>query len=287
MLDDYKIVCVTPAGRERYMRLLVPQIISTPIVDEYQIWVNTNNQTDLEFLRMLPVIDNRIKCIYNDMPIDGNLSIYRFFRQAIEPKTVYIRFDDDIVWMEQDTIEKIARFRISNPQYFLTSPIIINNAIITSLLIMLGKITDIHHIRPDVLSDLAWKNPEFAYHFHKRFLHLIKHNQLDSLRFDNRQIFLNRWSINCISWLGDMFKSFDGVIDIDEEEYLTTIKPTQMGIGNCIHGDTIVSHFSFFTQRDYLDSTEILSEYKKIFDNMTWINKQINVLPIRSWWNND
>lgn len=285
MIDGHKVICVTPSGRQRYMELLVPMILSSDIVDEYQIWVNTTNQSDLYFLSSLPSNDKRIRLIYSDIPHNGNLSIYRFFRQAIEPRTVYIRFDDDIVWIEKDSIEKIARFRINNPQYFLTSPIIINNAVITSLLIMLGKITDIAHIRPNVLDDLAWKDPIFAYHLHKRFIGLINNNNLDSLRFDKREISLNRWSINCISWLGDFFRTFNGEIGEDEEEYITTVKPTQLGMPNCIHGDTMVSHFSFFTQRDHLDNTEILSEYKKIFQDSDWVRSKLNTNNILEWWN--
>ena len=38
MIDGRKLVYVTPAGRLRYMRELVPFILSEPMVDRYDIW---------------------------------------------------------------------------------------------------------------------------------------------------------------------------------------------------------------------------------------------------------
>ena len=49
----HRIVAVTPAGRRRYMRLLVPYILSSPCIDRYDIWVNTVEPNDLAFLEAL------------------------------------------------------------------------------------------------------------------------------------------------------------------------------------------------------------------------------------------
>jgi hypothetical protein len=56
-------------------------------------------------------------------------------------------------------------------------------------------------------------------------------------------------------------KKFDGVVPGQDEEWLSCIKPTELGIGNCFNGDAIVSHFSFFTQRWLLDKSSILEQY--------------------------
>lgn len=48
MLGEYRIVVVTPAGR----KLLIPQIQGLkPYVDEYRLWVNTDNADDIEYMK--------------------------------------------------------------------------------------------------------------------------------------------------------------------------------------------------------------------------------------------
>ena len=40
---------------------------------------------------------------------------------------IYIRLDDDIVFIEENTIPTLIRYRLDNPEPFLVFPIIINN----------------------------------------------------------------------------------------------------------------------------------------------------------------
>ncbi|KAB7742155.1 hypothetical protein F2P47_02460 [Parvibaculum sedimenti] len=89
MLDGFRIVCVTPAGRRRYMRLLVPQILSEDIVDEYQIWMNTEEQSDLLFLNELGRIP-KVKLVPQPSGVvDGAFSICEFFAGCVDPKAIF------------------------------------------------------------------------------------------------------------------------------------------------------------------------------------------------------
>ena len=38
MFGGYKVVCVTPAGRRRYMKILAPYVIRSMVVDRWDIW---------------------------------------------------------------------------------------------------------------------------------------------------------------------------------------------------------------------------------------------------------
>ena len=50
----YKIVVVTPAGRKKYMNILLSYILKQKnIIDEYRIWVNTTNLEDLNWFKEL------------------------------------------------------------------------------------------------------------------------------------------------------------------------------------------------------------------------------------------
>ena len=48
--------------------------------------------------------------------------------------------DDDVVWFEPELFEKMVKFRVDNPEYFLVSPLVINNALSTYLLQVHNKI---------------------------------------------------------------------------------------------------------------------------------------------------
>lgn len=50
----------------------------------------------------------------------------------------------------------------------------------------------------------------------------------------------------------------------EEEEYLTVIKPSEMGLLNYIDFNTVIVHYAFFRQRDFLDKTNILNKYAKL-----------------------
>ena len=107
MYKGYKIVCVTPAGRARYMKILLPYILSSPYVDEYHIWVNTPNPEDVKFLRICNERFRKVKLIHleGETP-KGVDTICKFFKTAIVSDTIYIRFDDDIVFIEEGFFER-------------------------------------------------------------------------------------------------------------------------------------------------------------------------------------
>ena len=64
MLDTTRIVVVTPAGRKRYLEILFRYILKLrPIMDEYRLWVNTENNEDIEYMN-----ENRRIMIVDDEP---------------------------------------------------------------------------------------------------------------------------------------------------------------------------------------------------------------------------
>ena len=135
MYKGYKIVVNTAAGRRRYMQYLIPFIVSCPIVDRYDIWVNTHNGADIEFFKRVAALYPVVNLVWQpDGVVNGNKSINAFYRECVESKTIYFKLDDDIVWMEPGLIEKMVEFRVSNPRYFVVSPLVINNSLSTYLL---------------------------------------------------------------------------------------------------------------------------------------------------------
>lgn len=265
MYNGYKIVVNTAAGRRRYMQYLIPYIVSCSIVDRYDIWVNTHNGADIEFFRRMAEQFPIINLVWQpDGVVNGNASINAFYKKCIEEKTVYFKLDDDVVWMEPGLIEKMVKFRIENPQYFLVTPLVINNSLSTYLLQLEGKLKLDQYYKSESSHIILWKNGFFAGHLHQWFIdNYLKTGKLVDLHLGKKEMGMTRFSINAVLWFGDEMKKFGGIVPDDDEEFLSCIYPTSRGLSNAWNGDALVAHFAFFTQREELDRMGILEQYGK------------------------
>jgi hypothetical protein len=259
-----RTVIVIPAGRRRYLELLIPQILDEPGWNELHLWANTTDSQDLDYLRSLD--DPRIKVIHAPrLRPNGAKTIGQFFTQACEAETCYIRLDDDICFLEKGVIEKIASARKKDTDSCLISGTVINNALVSYIFQSLGRLGWGKKYLTAASGDShSWQKPLLAEALHLDFLGSVQQQNFEKYRFADRTISLNRFSINCISWRGDLFSTFGGVIpdSCDEEEWLSVVKPAQLNMTNKILGNALVSHFSFYTQRKHLDRTSILQQYK-------------------------
>ena len=167
MYRNYKIIVNTAAGRRRYMQYLVPFVLASDIVDRYDIWINTHNGADIEFFKILAKKYSKINlCWQPDGIVDGNKSINAFYRDCTQENAIYFKLDDDIVWMEPNAIQKMVDFRIDNPQYFLVTPLVINNSLSTYLLQIRDKITlkkyckssPAHSLLPKIRKQSQWQS---------------------------------------------------------------------------------------------------------------------------------
>jgi hypothetical protein len=267
MFEGHRVVAVTPAGRRRYMELLAPQILGSALVDRYDIWVNTADPGDLAFFEGLAAKYDRVRLVAQpDGKAPGVPAIHAFHRAAIDADTIYIRFDDDIVWLEPGFFETLLRFRLDHPRYFVVMPLIINNAVCSNLLQTLGKIVPWRHIHTNCFDRIGWGNPEFAVALHRFLLDLIRRGETARLHSGAREIALNRFSINCISWFGRDLALIGGEVAVEEEEDMATAIPARLQRANCFCTDTIAAHFAFWTQRHWIDASGILAEYAAALD---------------------
>jgi len=291
MLNKKKIVIVTPAGRKRYMEILLKYILrEKDIIDEYRIWVNTKNQEDLDYFNELKekypdfiTLDERFK---EEHDCGSNINIFRFFDKCTEENTVYIRLDDDIVWLESNFIKKLAEFRIKNPKPFLIYGAILNNAVIDSIVQKLGLYSNLPPIGYNCLDENGWRSPEVAVEKHN---YLID-NYLSKLKtppklFDNWMLNnYERVSINCISWLGEEFAKFEGKVDHDEESWLSVVRPDTTKNPNMIYGGVYCVHYAFYTQREHVNKMNILKQYQKFSTYLDVDVKSIEFSKIK--WDN-
>lgn len=263
MYNGYKVVVNTAAGRRRYMQYLIPYIVTCPIVDRYDIWVNTHNGADIEFFRQIAAKYPVVNLVWQpDGVVNGNASINAFYKDCVEPKTIYFKLDDDIIWMEPGLIEKMVDFRIKNPDCFLVSPLVINNSLSTYLLQIDNKIRLKEYCNSDSSHSILWKSGRFALDLHKWFLEkYLRTDSWEELHVGPKMMGMTRFSINAILWMGEEMAKFKGFVPGDDEEFMSCIYPTSKGMANAWNGDAIVAHFAFFTQREHLDAEHILEQY--------------------------
>ena len=282
MYRDYRIVGVTPAGRKRYMQLLVPYIMDNKhLFDEYRFWINTNEPEDLayidelcslhpDFFRKETLADSRPDLVSTSARVQ---LIRHFFRNCTDNETIYMRFDDDICWIHPQAIQRLLDFRIDNPEPFLVYPAIINS----------GRTAYIHQVmgfNPERLLkgwpgkgfnefNLIKSPPEIAQRLHDAFLECVKQGHVDHLFF-GRYFIRNyeRVPINCIAFYGRDFATFEGIVGDDkdhwqEELWLTQVKARELGRPSCIWGQSLMAHFAFHTQRNHLEeNTNLYLQYK-------------------------
>jgi len=265
-------IIVTPAGRKRYLEILHKNLLKCKDeFDEWIIWVNTTNDEDVKYLEDLEKNYEHIKLQYSEFPIDPNGShtatICHFFKKCVDENSVYLRLDDDIVYIHKNSIKDLFDFRIENKDYFLVFGNILNNAIITNLYQRNNLLKDFPPVGYDCLDSNGWLNSHFSLQLHNFFLDKQKSQKIEDF-FINNWVLENfeRCSINSISWIGKTFKEFNGEVDPAEETWLSSDKPKQLNKPNIIFGKSLFCHYAFGPQRPFLETTDILEKYKQIKD---------------------
>lgn len=264
-----KKIVVTPAGREKYLSILhryIERAKQKGSVDEWHVWLNTSVPSDVQYIKSLASEWIKVHEIEN-ITNYSSATICHFFKKAADPDAVYIRLDDDIVYVEPDFFDRIFEYRIKNPEPFLVYGNIINNAIISHLhqrnsLVKYHKLCGYECCDP-----VGWNDPKFAETIHRAFISDLHNGKLEQWHSSFREwhcLSHERVSINCISWLGSTFQTFGGQVGSNEEIWLSVDKPKSINSHNVILGSAIVVHFAFYTQRPHLDSSDILNEYIKI-----------------------
>jgi len=270
-------IVVTPAGRKRYLEVLLLHMIreyNQAGFQEWHLWLNTNVQEDIRYCRQLADQYEWIKVV--DVMVTNqavsNYNICKFFKFACDKDSVYVRLDDDIVFVEQGFFDKIFTFRLDNPQYFLVYANIINNACISFLHQKRGLFLYPNEGGFNCMHHQGWGNPFYAETLHRTFIADVHCRRINKWHntFDVHVCSgFERVSINCISWLGSTFAEFNGEVGSDEEQWLACEKPRSINTPNAIYGGAIVVHFAFFTQRHHIDTTNILQIYKEIAESMS------------------
>lgn len=263
-----RTVVVTPAGRRRYTELLYRHLSAQRAdFDEWHIWLNTLDGADLAYFHELGARHpDWIRCVPCPVWVDGTGTICHFFRGCCDPDTVYIRLDDDVVWLEPGFVRKLAAFRREHPEYFLVYGNIVNNVVLSHLHQRFGNVgTEDGVVGYNYIDEVGWKSSAFVRRLHEAFLASAARGETAKWHFPQWELAdFEHVSINCVSWLGSEFAAFGGEVERDEETFIAVTKPRQLGKKNCIFGGALCVHYAFCMQRDFMDSTDFLARYAEL-----------------------
>ena len=267
MYDGHRVIVVTPAGRRRYMEILARYIGRAlgGVVDSWHLWANTNDADDLEYIRHL--MHHRSRRIYPFSDGDasrGIQNIRNFYPRACEPGTVYVRLDDDIVYLEDGFFTALVEFRLQEANALLVSASVVNNVLCDWLRQRsVGMVPESPRITYNAMCATGWGSGLWAEAVHRKFLE-TNHGWWTTT--DWRLLDYERLSINAVSWRGEDMAEIvkAGGVGLDEESWLTQVYPRQTGRVNVICGSAVCAHFAFYPQRAYLDKTDILQKYREL-----------------------
>lgn len=270
--QEYKVVVCTPAGRKKYLDIFKKHIyrkMEEGLVDSWQLWMNTVDPDDIAYLLSMEAENPKVKIYRQGEPINSlgfyetfnPLKTHLFFANCHDDDSIYIRFDDDIVWCADDAIEKICKARIDNPNAFVIYPNIVNSTIWTSwhqengaLSEEAGRVKRYTKSDPDYayLDEFNYSDSKLIDHIHNTFKKRYEEGTLSAYYNPSFEMTeYQRFSICCIAWWGKD-KLRPGYI---EEPQLSWEMAQELQRPNFCVGDALMVHASYHTQRPYLQAT--------------------------------
>ncbi len=318
-MREYKTIICVFAGRERYMKILNEYIdlgLKLKIIDEYHLMNFTFNKNDNEYIINLQkemnekyegrvfihytdeniklIEENEKKKIINkNQHIQFNntqnkwINFYSILGDKIgDEKSVIIKCDDDILFIDIYSLEKAFYQRWINKYPFIMHSNCINNGVCTYFQKnKLEKIKELINKYPKGgICGPIFERPELSLVIHYDFLNKIlesEENIINNIKYfylDKNEFISTRISINFVLMHGEDIPYIKQIGENDEYE-LSSKMPEKLLRPNLILKDMITSHFSYGMQDKILkqrpDIIELYGKLCKIYINkMEKINEK-------------
>jgi hypothetical protein len=278
LIRGKKVIVFTPYGRELTASILYRYLkrdFEAGVIDEWQLWQNTDEDqvSDREYATKLAAENEWIKEIpypeeAGPRAYPKQLNTGRFYHKVAEqdPDAIFVRMDDDIVWIDQHAIKNLVNYRLDNPFPFVVFPLIWNNATCSYYLQQGEQMPSWWGVVKTsyCMDPIGWADPHFAASIHGHLLDMIETKQIPRL-FMHTSIQLpmgHQFSVSCFAQKASEY--LEGVPG-EEEAWHTITMPYEKGRPNAIVPDALISHFSFFHQREYLlKNTDLLDRYRAL-----------------------
>ena len=190
---------------------------------------------------------------------------YQYYARRLSDfaDALFLKCDDDIVYMDLDRLAGFIDHRRKNPHYFVTSANVVNNGVCAYFQQVSGALpASLGHFErpPGGFGGTLWTDPDKANKLHDFFLASSeKELPLPTKVVDWQE----RQSINFIAWLGRDLQHM-ALAKGDDEKMLTVDLPAFLKRPTCIYSDFTVSHLSFGPQETGVDVNRLIAAYDKL-----------------------
>lgn len=290
MIGDKRVVAFTPYGRVETVSILLYYLQrehDAGRLDEWWLCMNTDpNQTrDVKYAWALGRERDWIKVVDRPAGVPRLTPKQRntgyFYRYMTDPQTVYVRYDDDIVYLHPDALTSLVTAKTKTEGSVLTSfGLIWNNAICSWYLQQHGKIPGADEgweqvQQPYCMDPIGWASGSFAIRLHELLLDTLEADgdaaaQRFYLYQDVPLAPRQQFSVSNFAVLGTDYAALDppGHLDYPEEEHWHTVhRPGRVGMGNQIIGNSLVAHYTFHPQQRMVRATNILQRYRALAES--------------------
>jgi len=292
MIDGTKVIAFTPVGRKRYMDLLASQVKRDHDAGKIDEWVLFNNTFTKEERTYCAQIKEHFGDWVSIIELKAEavkwVTIAAFYEfMTIDENAVYIRLDDDIVYVDENMVETLVKYRLANPEPYSVFPTIINN-VRTSYHMQCEGIIPVGEwgeIKNEMCNNIAWTSENFINFLHGKALdalaagNLVETFALKTRQFDNYEE--GYISINCFAIFGKDLAATSKNVHIDEERHFALWEPEKAKRLNARCGDAVVIHFAYHKQTDYCDKVGFITDYQRFVKPLDFITKTLPTAPLR------
>jgi hypothetical protein len=134
----YKVILCVFAGRQDRMSILnkyVLTLLRYQLIDSYHVWNLTRQSSDETWLRswfesLPPKFKSHVSLHQPRVKLYKSFyEYYMHYPSTYEPNTVFIKLDDDIVYLDLSMFESFVQYRYDHPELWLLSANVINNGV--------------------------------------------------------------------------------------------------------------------------------------------------------------
>lgn len=194
---------------------------------------------------------------------------YDFYSKRVKSfeDAIFLKCDDDIVYLDIDKLNAFIDFRRTNTRYFMLSANVLNNGVCAHFQQAAGALPEwlgYFEMPPGGHCGSLWQSAERANQLHGYFLQMgDKHLPLADKVVEWRE----RLSINFIAWLGRDLVHMSLPKGCDDERVLTVEIPAMLDRPTAIYSDFVVSHLSFGAQEEGLAADWLIAAYDALMRN--------------------
>lgn len=188
---------------------------------------------------------------------------YEYYRKSQYGDTIFLKADDDIVYLDVKNLGNFIKFRKDNLKYFIVSANTVNNGVCAFFQQnnnLIPKHVSECPYPPGGNQGLIWRRGDLA-----EKIHLFFGGKFKNWAVSKNIPFVDRISINFISWTG---KDIPIVRTCwkDDEHNLSVVLPDKYKRPKVVYMLFTVAHLSFYAQESQMNIARILLMYDSIME---------------------